>query len=129
MPIYEYQCSKCGHLEVFQRITENPLTRCPTCQRKVTKLISQSSFHLKGSGWYMTDYARKSSSDTNKPGSDAKGADDTSKSKEGGTASGGAESGDRSSSPAKDSGASSTKDGGSASPASGKLSGAGSAAV
>ena len=61
MPIYEYQCSKCGRLEIFRRITDGPLARCPTCGRKVTKLISQSSFHLKGGGWYVTDYARKGS--------------------------------------------------------------------
>jgi putative FmdB family regulatory protein len=66
MPIYEYQCVQCGRLEIFQRITESPLVRCPTCQRRVTKLISQSSFHLKGSGWYATDYARKSDGDTSK---------------------------------------------------------------
>lgn len=59
MPIYEYNCPKCGRLEVFQRITDDPLAHCPTCQRRVKKLISQSSFHLKGSGWYVTDYARK----------------------------------------------------------------------
>jgi putative FmdB family regulatory protein len=135
MPIYEYQCSKCGHLEIFQRITEKPLVRCPTCQRKVTKLISQSSFHLKGSGWYMTDYARKSGSEIK---SDAKSdtksdtkssSSDTSKGTEGGKATCTAESSDRSSSPTKDSGGSSTKESGSSSPASGKMSGAGSAAV
>jgi putative FmdB family regulatory protein len=59
MPIYEYQCSNCGTLEVFQRITDDPLLRCPTCRSKVTKLISRSSFHLKGTGWYVTDYANK----------------------------------------------------------------------
>ena len=59
MPIYEYMCKRCGQFEVMQRITEGPLTRCPTCERKVTKLISQTSFQLKGSGWYVTDYARK----------------------------------------------------------------------
>lgn len=59
MPIYEYQCKKCGQFEVMQKITEARLTRCPTCQRKVTKLISNTSFQLKGSGWYLTDYARK----------------------------------------------------------------------
>lgn len=63
MPIYEYYCSKCGEFESFQRITDKALTRCPTCRGKVTKLISQSSFHLKGSGWYVTDYARKGSAD------------------------------------------------------------------
>lgn len=61
MPIYEYRCSKCGEFEVFQRITDPSLKRCPTCQAKVTKLISNTSFHLKGSGWYVTDYGRKDS--------------------------------------------------------------------
>jgi len=59
MPIYEYQCDKCGEFEVTQRITEEPLKKCPTCKRKVRKLISNTSFQLKGSGWYVTDYARK----------------------------------------------------------------------
>ncbi|MGH9895207.1 MAG: FmdB family zinc ribbon protein [bacterium] len=59
MPIYEYQCQKCGTFEVNQRITESPVRRCPSCKGKVTKLISQTSFHLKGSGWYATDYASK----------------------------------------------------------------------
>jgi putative FmdB family regulatory protein len=58
MPIYEYRCRKCGEFEVTQRITEPPLARCPTCRGKVTKLISNTSFQLKGSGWYVTDYAR-----------------------------------------------------------------------
>ena len=59
MPIYEYQCKKCGLFEVMQKITETHLKRCPTCRGKVTKLISNSSFHLKGTGWYVTDYANK----------------------------------------------------------------------
>jgi len=59
MPIYEYRCRKCGEFEVTQRITDAALTRCPTCRGKVTKLISNTSFQLKGSGWYVTDYARK----------------------------------------------------------------------
>jgi len=59
MPIYEYGCSNCGVIEAFQRITDDPLTRCPNCKRKVTKLISRSSFRLKGSGWYVTDYGDK----------------------------------------------------------------------
>jgi len=59
MPIYEYACPKCGEFEISQRITEDPLKRCPTCRSKVKKLISQTSFQLKGSGWYITDYARK----------------------------------------------------------------------
>ncbi len=59
MPIYEYLCKKCGEFELMQRITEAPLTRCPNCRGRVTKLISNTSFQLRGSGWYMTDYARK----------------------------------------------------------------------
>jgi putative FmdB family regulatory protein len=59
MPIYEYRCDKCGQFEIMQKITERALKRCPTCQGEVTKLISNTSFQLKGSGWYVTDYARR----------------------------------------------------------------------
>lgn len=59
MPIYEYECQKCGTFEATQRITEKPLSKCPTCKGKVKKLISNTSFQLKGTGWYITDYARK----------------------------------------------------------------------
>ena len=59
MPIYEYQCQKCGTFEVTQRITEKPLGKCPNCKGKVKKLISNTSFQLKSTGWYVTDYARK----------------------------------------------------------------------
>lgn len=59
MPIYEYHCNKCGDFEVMQKMSDKALTQCPTCRRKVTKLISNTSFQLKGSGWYITDYARK----------------------------------------------------------------------
>ncbi len=59
MPIYEYKCQQCGDFEVTQKIKDKPLTRCPTCKGKVKKLISNTSFQLKGTGWYITDYARK----------------------------------------------------------------------
>jgi putative FmdB family regulatory protein len=59
MPIYEYDCQKCGTFETTQKITEKPLSKCPTCKGKVKKLISNTSFQLKGTGWYVTDYARK----------------------------------------------------------------------
>ncbi len=63
MPIYEYQCSKCGEIfEALQKISDAPLTKCKWCGAKVERLISHTSFQLKGSGWYLTDYARKSSS-------------------------------------------------------------------
>jgi putative FmdB family regulatory protein len=58
MPIYEYRCEKCGVFEQTQRITAPALDRCPTCRRKVRRLISNTSFQLKGGGWYVTDYAR-----------------------------------------------------------------------
>ena len=58
MPIYEYRCSKCGDFEVMQRITDKALTKCPTCKAKVSKLMSNTSFQLKGTGWYVTDYAK-----------------------------------------------------------------------
>ncbi len=57
MPIYEYQCTDCGEVEeVFQKISEPALTTCRHCNGQLKKLISQSSFQLKGSGWYVTDY-------------------------------------------------------------------------
>src|SRR5262252_3607739 len=59
MPIYEYKCNKCGVVEVMQRITEAPLKKCPNCKRKLERMMSRSSFVLKGTGWYATDYANK----------------------------------------------------------------------
>jgi putative FmdB family regulatory protein len=61
MPIYEYRCTECGRdFEKMQRVTDNPVNECVFCRGKVHKLISSSSFHLKGTGWYVTDYAKKS---------------------------------------------------------------------
>jgi putative FmdB family regulatory protein len=60
MPIYEYKCQKCGRqYEVFQGISDPELKICKFCKGKVHKLVSLSSFSLKGSGWYTTDYAGK----------------------------------------------------------------------
>jgi putative FmdB family regulatory protein len=74
MPIYEYQCVKCGQFEITQKITDRPLGRCPTCKGKVKKLISNTSFQLKGTGWYATDYARKDQGAKEKTaGADGKG--------------------------------------------------------
>jgi putative FmdB family regulatory protein len=62
MPIYEYKCTKCRHeFQAMQKFSDAPVLQCPTCGSPVKKLISRSSFHLKGSGWYLTDYAKKSS--------------------------------------------------------------------
>lgn len=61
MPIYEYRCADC-HLEFerMQKVSDPPVDSCPSCAGTVQKLISRSAFHLKGDGWYVTDYARKS---------------------------------------------------------------------
>ena len=60
MPLYEYQCLKCAHrMEVIQRFSDDPLTECPQCGGELEKLISAPAFQFKGSGWYITDYARK----------------------------------------------------------------------
>ena len=84
MPIYEYQCSKCGEIfEAFQKITDLPLTKCRFCQGKVEKLISHTSFQLKGSGWYLSDYARKSQpSDSGTTSHTSKASEKTEKSTE-----------------------------------------------
>ena len=78
MPIYEYSCQQCGDFEVTQKIKDKPLTRCPTCKGKVKKLISNTSFQLKGTGWYITDYSRKDKAPKEKkeekaPAAEAKG--------------------------------------------------------
>lgn len=63
MPIYEYRCENCGRqLEVIQKFSDSPLETCTSCEGRLTKLISQTSFQFKGAGWYVTDYARKSES-------------------------------------------------------------------
>ena len=63
MPIYEYECLKCGKTsETMQRFSDPPLSECPECRGRLRKLISMSTFHLKGSGWYTTDYSGKNQS-------------------------------------------------------------------
>jgi putative FmdB family regulatory protein len=83
MPIYEYHCLDCGHeFDLLQKFSDPPVTTCPSCSGAVKKLISRSAFHLKGDGWYVTDYARKSS----KNGSSSSSAKDSDTSKSSGTA-------------------------------------------
>lgn len=69
MPIYEYKCENCEHVfEVFLRINDPQIKNCPECKsKKIKKLVSNCSFQLKGSGWYLTDYARKDKKDTSRP--------------------------------------------------------------
>ncbi len=67
MPLYEYECQSCHRrLEIIRKFSDPPLEVCPHCGGRLEKLISSPAFHLKGSGWYATDYARKGE----KPASD-----------------------------------------------------------
>lgn len=58
MPIYAYRCQDCGHeVEVLQKISDDPLTQCPACEHpSLVKQVTAAGFHLKGSGWYATDF-------------------------------------------------------------------------
>ncbi len=59
MPLYEYECAQCKKvLEIIQKFSDAALTACPTCGQPVKKLISRSSFELKGTGWYASDYKK-----------------------------------------------------------------------
>ena len=66
MPLYEYRCEACGHqFEKIQRFSDDPITVCPSCGGgPVDKLLSSPAIQFKGSGWYITDYARKGTSDS-----------------------------------------------------------------
>ena len=63
MPIYEYECKKCKHrFEKIKKFSDPPETKCPQCGGKLEQLLSAPAVQFKGSGWYVTDYARKGSS-------------------------------------------------------------------
>ena len=64
MPLYEYQCGACAHrFEQIQKFSDPPLTSCPECGGAVRKLVSSPAIQFKGSGWYVTDYARQGKKD------------------------------------------------------------------
>lgn len=68
MPIYEYRCEKCeNQFEMLQKITAEPLKECPECGGAVNKLVSSTSFILKGGGWYATDYGKNRKPEEKKP--------------------------------------------------------------
>lgn len=73
MPIYEYQCSSCGHeMEKLQKISDAPLTDCPVCEKStLQKMISAAGFRLKGGGWYETDFKSGSKKNVADSGSKA----------------------------------------------------------
>lgn len=63
MPIYEYECCQCGRVvEAWQSLSDKPMVDCPDCSGEMRKLISKSSFRLKGGGWYADGYASTQSS-------------------------------------------------------------------
>jgi putative FmdB family regulatory protein len=74
MPLYEYECSACGHrFELIQRFADPPAETCIACGKgPVHKLLSAPAVHFKGTGWYVTDYAKKGSSDAGKPDAGSK---------------------------------------------------------
>ena len=90
MPMYEYECGDCGNrFELIQKFSDEPVSTCPSCGGKVRKLVSSSAIQFKGTGWYVTDYARKprpeqsegkekSSKDEKPTKSDTKGKDKSS---------------------------------------------------
>ncbi|MEW5914090.1 MAG: zinc ribbon domain-containing protein [Thermodesulfobacteriota bacterium] len=70
MPLYEYQCKKCHEVtEALQKFSDPPLKKCPHCGGGVSKIMSRNAFHLRGQGWYVTDYKGKNSSTSATPGS------------------------------------------------------------
>jgi putative FmdB family regulatory protein len=76
VPLYEYRCRKCGALnEKIQKFSDAPLTKCDKCGGRLVRLISAPAIQFKGSGWYVTDYARKGSGESSKAngGSSVKG--------------------------------------------------------
>jgi putative FmdB family regulatory protein len=67
MPLYEYECEACGHrFEVIRKFSDPPIDACRRCGGPVHKLLSSPAIQFKGSGWYITDYARKSGGDAAK---------------------------------------------------------------
>jgi putative FmdB family regulatory protein len=94
MPLYEYECRKCGHrFERIQKFSDAMVKKCPECGGKVEQMISAPAVQFKGSGWYVTDYAKRSGSssgsesggksDGNKESSESAGSKDNKESKDG----------------------------------------------
>jgi putative FmdB family regulatory protein len=60
LPLYEYECTACGHrFEVIQKFSDLPVEKCPKCGKPVERLISSPAIQFKGTGWYVTDYAKR----------------------------------------------------------------------
>jgi len=71
LPLYEYLCPKCGRFELIRKFSDATVTTCPTCGSEVQKLLSAPAIQFKGTGWYITDYAKKGSSDKSSTGGES----------------------------------------------------------
>ena len=72
MPLYEYECQKCHHrFERLQQFSDRQITKCPKCKGRVEQVISAPAVQFKGSGWYVTDYAKKSSAPSSSSSNDS----------------------------------------------------------
>ncbi len=87
MPLYEYECPKDGTFERMQKFSDPPLSACPTCGGPIEKLLSAPAIQFKGTGWYITDYARKSSGEGKDKGGAKESKDSASSASEAKTAS------------------------------------------
>ncbi len=83
MPLYEYRCKKCGRVvEKIQKFSDPPLTKCEHCGGKLERLLSPPAIQFKGAGWYVTDYAKKSSAPSGSSSSDSSATSSGKKEKE-----------------------------------------------
>jgi len=116
LPLYEYQCPKCGRFELIRKFSDPALTICPTCGSEVQKLFSAPAIQFKGTGWYITDYARKSDGKGGKgdsaEGPKSEGSKSEASKSEGSKSEGAKDSGASSGSKAASSTTSATKTGG-----------------
>lgn len=87
MPLYEYECAKDGRFELIRKFSDPPVSVCPTCGQPVEKLLSSPAIQFKGTGWYVTDYAKKDSGSASAKESKAakESAKDTAASKDSGS--------------------------------------------
>jgi|SRR5579863_270237 len=82
MPLYEYECKKCGHrFEKIQKFSDKMVRKCPECGGVVEQMISAPAVQFKGSGWYVTDYPKKSSAGTSSSSDSGKDSKDSKESK------------------------------------------------
>ena len=83
MPLYEYECKKCGHrFEKIQKFSDRMVKKCPECGGQVEQMISAPAVQFKGSGWYVTDYAKKPSATASSSNGDSKSKDEAASKKE-----------------------------------------------